>query len=270
MKNIKYYDTHAHLNIEEFNIDVETIIEELKKEKVIINCIAVDIETSKSSIELSQKYKDIIYACVGIHPTDGWKYKGKVDETIKELEDLIIKNKDIIVCLGEIGLDYYTIYKGSEIDKDFQQELFRKQLDLAVKYNLPINIHNRDADEDLLEILKDYKLQKVMIHCFSSNLESAKKFLERNYILSIPGIVTFKNAKNLHEAVKEIPLENMVAETDCPFLTPVPFRGQINKPHYVQYVVKEIAKIKSIDEEDVRKILLKNSIDFFQIKINDK
>lgn len=266
MKDIKYYDTHAHLNIEPLDVEIEPIIDELKKEKTIMNCIAVDLETSISSIELSKKYKGIVFGCVGIHPTDGWMYRNNVDQTIKELEKIIVENREHIICLGEIGLDYYTIFRGSEIDKPFQQEMFRKQLELAVKYDLPINIHNRESENDLLDILKDYQLKKVMIHCFSANKELALKYLERGYYLSIPGIVTFKNAKDLQEAVKIIPLEKMVVETDCPFLTPVPYRGQTNKPQYVKYVAKEIAKLKGLDEEFVEKQLLENAINFFEIK----
>lgn len=144
--------------------------------------------------------------------------------------------------------------------------MFRSQIELSIKYNLPINIHNRNSSEDLIKILDDYKLEKVMIHCFSMNKLWAKKFIEKGYILSIPGIVTFKNAKDLHEAIKEIPIENMVIETDAPFLTPVPHRGQINKPYYIKYIANEIAKIKELNETDVQKILLENSLNFFNIK----
>lgn len=264
MKNIKYYDTHTHINIEPLDKEIEQIINELKKEETIINCIGVDIETSISSIELSKKYPNIVYACVGIHPIDGLKYKGKEKETIDALEKIIKENINQIVCIGEIGLDYYHLE--NDEDKKFQEYMFRQQIELSIKYKLPINIHNRNSNDDLLKILNDYELKNVMIHCFSMNKELADKFIKKGYILSIPGIITFKNAKDLHEAIKEIPINKIVVETDSPFLTPVPYRGQTNKPYYVKYVVKEIAKIKELNEIEVQKILLNNSIKFFNIK----
>lgn len=269
MKNIKYYDTHAHINIEPLDIEVDSIINELKSNQTIINCIGVDIETSLSSIELSKKYKNTIFACVGIHPIDGLKYKGKENKTIEYLEKIIKENLNNIVCIGEIGLDYFHLNNDQE--KKFQKHIFKKQIELAIKYNLPINIHNRNSSEDLLKILDEYNLDKVMIHCFSMDKIWAKKFIDKGYILSIPGIVTFKNAKDLHEAIKEIPINKIVAETDSPFLTPIPHRGQINKPHYVKYIVKEIAKIKGLNEIEVQQKLLDNSLQFFNInKFNTK
>ena len=262
--NIQYYDTHAHINISPLVDDVDKIIKIAIENKTIINCIGVDLKTSKKAIELARKYFGHVFACVGIHPKDGYQYIGDLNLVITKLEKIIIDNLDCIVAIGEIGLDYYCI-EDKLVNIEFQKECFLKQLELAIKYNLPVNIHNRDADEDILEFLKKYHPKKVMIHCFNSSWISAKKFLDLNCYLSIPGIVTFKNAVSLKEAVKKIPIEKLVVETDCPFLTPVPYRGKTNFPYYVKYIVDEIAKIKNISVEIVKKQLLKNAIDFFNI-----
>lgn len=259
---IKYYDTHAHINIEPLDGEIEQIINDCLNNNTILNCIGVDIPTSLSAIELSKKYPNVVRACVGIHPDDGVKAIDDENQMLNELEDIIKNNLDNIVCVGEIGLDYYD-QNITVADKEKQKRIFIKQIELAIKYQLPINIHNRNADDDLINILDQFKLNKVMIHCFSSNTFNAKRFIERNYFLSIPGIVTFKNAKDLHEAIKEIPVDKIVVETDAPFLTPVPFRGKTNYPHYVKYTLDEIAKIKNIDNEKLRIQILNNSINFF-------
>ncbi|EGZ31176.1 TatD family hydrolase [Malacoplasma iowae] len=263
---IKYYDTHSHINLEPQLSELENILKTMEDENTITNLIGVDIESSKSSIELSRKYPNILKCAIGFHPESVDVYKENMDEVINQLEDLIKNNLDIIVAIGEIGLDYTY----DNFDKNLQKYLFKKQIELAIKYDLPINIHNRDASDDVIEILKEYNYKKVMIHCFYLNYEYAKKFLDINCFLSIPGMVTFKNKSlnEFRECIKHIPIEKMVVETDSPYLTPEPFRGKMNYPYYVKYVVEKIAEIKEMDVEEARKILLNNSLNFFKIKSN--
>lgn len=260
---IKYYDTHSHINLSPLSDNIDEIIEEMKKENTITNCIGVDLESSLSSIELARKYPNIVYSAIGIHPETN-DYKNNIDFAINELEKMIEKYKDYIVCIGEIGLDYSY----ENLDKNYQQELFKKQIELAIKYNLPINIHNRESTDDLIEILKEYDYKKIMIHCFTLDYQQANRFLELGYMLSIPGVLTFKNKSldSLRECIIKIPLDRLVIETDSPYLTPEPHRGKTNYPYYVKHVANKIAELKNMDSELVEKQLLNNALNFFNIK----
>lgn len=260
---IKYYDTHSHINLEPQLSDIEEIINHMKENNTITNLIGVDIESSKSSIELAKKYPTILKSAVGIHPESVELYKDNIDKVISDLDELIKNNIDVVIAIGEIGLDYtYENY-----DVNLQKCLFKKQIELAIKYNLPINIHNRDSSDDLISILKEYNYEKVMIHCFYLNYEYAKKFIELNCMLSIPGMITFKNKSldEFRECIKKVPIEKLVVETDSPYLTPEPHRGKMNYPYYVKYVIEKIAEIKSMNFEEAREKILKNSLDFFGI-----
>lgn len=263
---IKYYDTHSHINLEPQLSDLKNILNTMKNENTITNLIGVDLESSKSSVELSRKYPKLLKSAVGIHPESVMMYKDNIDEVIYELEELVKNNLDIIVAIGEIGLDYTY----EDCDISLQKYLFKKQIEIAIKYDLPINIHNRDSSDDLISILKEYNYKKVMIHCFYLNYEYAKKFIDINCMLSIPGMVTFKNKSldDFRECVKLLPLERIVIETDSPYLTPEPFRGKTNYPYYVKYVAQKIAELKGLELETVEKRLLENSLNFFGVKIN--
>lgn len=246
-------DTHCHLDEEDYE-NLEEVINNMKKNKIIAS--GVDLKTSLNVVDLCNKY-DHIYGTIGYHPTELDNYK---DENLKKIEENLKNPK--IVGIGEIGLDYHY---GKE-NKNLQIKVFKKQLDLARIYKLPVVIHSRDAALDTLEILKEYKDLKIDMHCFSYSKEIANELIKMGVKLGIGGVLTFKNSKKLKEIVNEIDLSNILLETDSPYLAPTPYRGQKNQPLYVKYVAEEIAKIKNISVEEVEKITTFNAISQFDLK----
>lgn len=251
---MKLVDTHCHLDNEKFDEDRLEVIERIKENLEFCVNIGYDLASSKKSLELAKEY-DFIYAVIGVHPIDIAEYSEEVE---KELE-LLGKNPKV-VAIGEIGLDYHWMTEPKEI----QQERFKSQLELAERLNKPVVIHTRDAMEDTVNILKDYPNITGVIHCYPGSLETAKQLVDRFY-LGIGGTLTFKNSKKAVEVVKDIPLDRIVIETDCPYLTPEPFRGKRNEPIYVEYVAKKIAEIKEISVEDVTKITTENAKKLYRI-----
>lgn len=251
---MKLVDTHCHLDNEKFDEDRLEVIERIKENLEFCVNIGYDLASSKKSLELAKEY-DFIYAVIGVHPIDIAEYSEEVE---KELE-LLGKNPKV-VAIGEIGLDYHWMTEPKEI----QQERFKKQLELAERLNKPVVIHTRDAMEDTVNILKEYPNITGVIHCYPGSLETAKQLVDRFY-LGIGGTLTFKNSKKAVEVVKDIPLDRIVIETDCPYLTPEPFRGKRNEPIYVEYVAKKIAEIKEISVEDVTKITTENAKKLYRI-----
>jgi TatD DNase family protein len=247
-------DSHAHI-INEFYSDIDEIVLEIKNKGIIgvINC-GDGIDTSKEVIKVHEKY-NILKPAVGIHPEN----INNIDK-IDELEDLIKNNK--VYAIGEIGLDYYW----NKENKEEQKDLFIKQLDLAIKYDLPVIIHTRDSIQDCYDILKDRKNRGV-IHCFTGSVEMAKMFIKKGYKLGIGGVLTFKNS-NLYKVIENIDLESILLETDSPFLSPEPFRGKINIPSNVYYVASRIAEIKNISIEEVINNTKKNASKLFDINLN--
>ena len=242
-------DTHAHiLDCYYDNIDELT---NLLKEKNIIYVLNASSNYSEALeiIDKSKKY-DFLLPVIGIHPES-------VDEIDKldKIEELIKNNK--VYAVGEIGLDYHWV----KDNKDKQKELFIKQIELANKYNLPIVVHTRDSISDVLEIIKKHKCRGVM-HCFSGSYEMAKEFIKYGFKLGIGGVLTFKNSR-LHEVIEKIDIENIVLETDSPYLSPEPFRGKPNNPSNVYYVAKRIAEIKGLTVEEVIKITTENARSIF-------
>ncbi len=230
-------DTHAHI-LSEFYDDIDELIEELKSKNIIkvINC-ADSIETSKEVLNIYNKYEGYLLPAVGIHPEN-------IDNSnLKTIENIIKEHK--VFAIGEIGLDYHY----NDENKDEQKEYFIKQLDLALKYDLPVIIHIREAMQECFDILKTRK-NKGIIHCFSGSIEMAREYIKLGYKLGIGGVLTFKNSK-LYEVIEKIDLKDIVLETDSPFLSPEPFRGKKNKPCNVLYVAKRIAEIKNISLEEV-------------------
>lgn len=251
---MKLVDTHCHLDNEKFDEDRLEVIERIKENLEFCVNIGYDLASSKKSLELAKEY-DFIYAVIGVHPIDIAEYDEEVE---KELE-LLGKNPKV-VAIGEIGLDYHWMTEPKEI----QEERFKSQLELAERLNKPVVIHTRDAMEDTVNILKEYPNITGVIHCYPGSLETAKQLVDRFY-LGIGGTLTFKNSKKAVEVVKDIPLDRIVIETDCPYLTPEPFRGKRNEPIYVEYVAKKIAEIKEISVEDVTKITTENAKKLYRI-----
>lgn len=246
-------DTHCHLSKNDYD-DLEEVINNMNGIIIASGC---DDETNLEVIDLVNKY-DNVYGTLGFHPEEINKFNSN---SLKIIENNLNNSK--IIGIGEIGLDYYW----NKENKIEQQKLFIKQLDIAYKYNLPIVVHSRDAIEDTYNILKKYNL-KGYIHCFSSSLEMAKKFIDLGYKIGVGGVVTFKNSLKLKEVVKEIALEDILLETDSPYLAPEPFRGKRNEPKNVELVAKKIAEIKNVNFNDVVNITTNNAKALFDLDID--
>ncbi|WP_342495143.1 TatD family hydrolase [Bacillus sp. FSL K6-0046] len=252
------FDTHAHLNAEQYNEDLEQVIERAKSEKVEkIVVVGFDRPTITRAMELIEAY-DFMYAAIGWHPVDAIDM---TDEDLAWIKELSQHEK--VVAIGEMGLDYYW----DKSPKDVQKEVFRRQIALAKEVNLPIIIHNRDATEDVVTILKEEGAAEVggIMHCFTGSLEIAKACMEMNFYISFGGPVTFKNAKKPKEVVKDIPSERLLIETDCPYLTPAPFRGKRNEPSYVKYIAEQIAELREMSFEELAALTTENAKKVFRI-----
>lgn len=252
------FDTHVHLNAHQYSEDLEEVIERAQEAGVsYMVVVGFDEETIYKAMALTERY-DFIYAAVGWHPVDAIDM---TDKHLEWLEKLAAHPK--VVALGEMGLDYHW----DKSPKDVQKEVFRKQIRLAKKVKLPIIIHNREASADIVAILQEEDAKEVggIMHCFSGSVEIAEQCLAMNFYLSFGGPVTFKNAKKPKEVVKHVPLDRLLIETDCPYLTPHPFRGKRNEPAYVKYVAEEIAQLKEIDYEQLAKITTENAKKLFAI-----
>lgn len=237
------FDSHAHYDDEAFNEDREEVIKEIKNAGVegVLNC-GSSLEAARSSFELSMKY-EFIYAAVGIHP----EYADQVNEkAIDELREMAKNSK--VRAIGEIGLDYY--YEENP-EREVQRKAFREQMKLAEELDLPVVIHDRDAHEDTLNIMKEFPKVGGVVHCFSGSVEFARECLKLGYYIGFTGVVTFKNAKKLIEVAKEVPRDRMLVETDCPYMAPTPFRGKRNKSDYIKYIAEKLAEIKEITSDEL-------------------
>ena len=248
------FDTHAHYDDKAFDSDREELLEKLFSESVayIVNQ-GTDLKLSKYSISLAERYENM-YCAVGIHP------ENITENSLAELEEIErLAGHPKAVAIGEIGLDYYW-----NIPKEPQKVIFEKQLILANKLNMPVNIHDREAHGDVLEYLRKYK-PKGILHSFSGSVEMARKIVKLGMYIGIGGVVTFKNARKSVEVVKDIPLERVVLETDCPYLSPVPFRGKRNNSGMIIYTAEKIAEIKNISVEEVLKETCENAKKVYNI-----
>ena len=230
------FDSHAHYDDEAFNEDRDKIIGELKDKGVIgvLNCGA-SLDGARMSVDLSNKY-DFIYSAIGIHPEHAEIVNEKIIEELRELS----KNPKVR-AIGEIGLDYYYEENPS---REIQKSAFKLQMELAKELNLPVVIHDRDAHKDTLDILKQYPEVIGTVHCFSGSVEFAKECLKLGYYIGFTGVITFKNAKKIAEVAKEVPLDRILVETDCPYMAPVPHRGKRNQSDYIEYIIEKISEIK--------------------------
>ena len=255
----KIFDSHAHYDDEEFDNDRKEVLEELKNEGVIgiMNCSS-SYESIAKTCELINTY-DFIYGAVGIHPENADEFK---DEMLDEFKDIIKKNPKV-KAIGEIGLDYYW---DENPDKEIQKDVFRKHMKLAEELNLPVIIHDRDAHEDTLNIIKEFPNVKGVVHCFSGSVEFAKECLKLGYYIGVTGVVTFKNAKKVVKVVKEVPVERLLVETDCPYMAPEPNRGKRNKSSYIKYVIEKISEIKEINPKEFNIKVKENLQNLFKIK----
>lgn len=249
------YDSHAHYDDEKFDTDRVELLSHLKEHNIgtVVN-IGANINSSKRSVELADTFNEV-YATVGVHPED-------VDELDADGIELLrtLSSHPKVVAIGEIGLDYYWV-KDDE-GRELQRKWFREQLKLAKEVGLPVNIHSRDAAEDTLSIMRGANSEGIpgIIHCFSYSKEIATEYVKMGYYIGIGGVLTFKNGKKLAEVVDTIPLEKIVLETDCPYMAPEPYRGQRNSSYYLSEVVKKIADIKNVSEEEVERITYENAL----------
>ena len=250
-------DTHCHLDFPEFDHDRSEVIRRAKEEGLsyIIN-IGSSIEGSRRSIELAKEY-DFIYASAGIHPHEADKVGEKQIDILKELA-----HNPKVVAIGEIGLDYYRNYSKTEN----QKSLFLDLIKLAKDLGLPVIIHNRQAEEDVLKILKQALPIRAVIHCFSADEKFLQDILELGFFVSYTCNITYKKAQNLRDLVKKTPLDRIFLETDAPYLPPEGFRGKRNEPFWVKRLADEIAKIKNTTAEEVAKITTQNAKSFFKLK----
>tara|TARA_B100000929_G_scaffold287884_1_gene275317 strand:- start:153 stop:932 length:780 start_codon:yes stop_codon:yes gene_type:complete len=236
-------DSHCHIPLLKETVSVEEILKEAKSHQIAhMLCVAIDLEGSPEIIQLAKTHK-MISASVGVHPN------AELAKTLVIGEITAIANDEEVVAIGETGLDYFR----SEGDLSWQRERFRTHIQAAKELKKPLIIHSREAKEDVIQILKEEKAETVggVMHCFVDDIETAKKAINMNFLISFSGIVTFKNAKPLQEVAKQVPLEHMLVETDAPYLAPTPFRGKTNQPAYVKYVAEFISELKDIPFDTV-------------------
>lgn len=248
-----FIDSHLHLTEKDYDKPIDEVVNDAMNSNVknlIVSCCEMsDLDESLRLL----KYENI-FLTIGLHPSEADSYTDKDIERIEE----IAKTNDRVIAIGEIGLDYYY---GKE-NKDKQIDLFRKQLDLAQKLSLPVVIHTRDAVEDTINVLKQYNLKGV-IHCFNGSIETAKEYVKMGYLLGIGGVVTFKNSK-LYQVIEELALENILLETDSPYLSPD--RGKRNEPKNIPIIAEKISSIKNVDINQVGDITTSNVIELFDLK----
>ena len=252
-----FIDTHSHIDMIE-DISIEDIIENSLKARVYKIIIpAADENSFENIIKLSNTYENV-YCMLGVFPEEAKTWSDKTAQNIINLA----KNNKKVVGIGEIGLDYYRDISFN----DLQKEIFIKQIELANELNLPIEVHDREAHKDTLDILKKYnKTSDVVLHCFSGSVEFSRECIKEGYYLALGGVVTFKNAKKMKDVAIDIPLDKLMLETDAPYLTPTPYRGKTNQPMYIPYIAQEIAYLKGIDVSEVAIATTNNAEKVFKI-----
>lgn len=254
-----YFDTHAHLDDEALRENLRELIDEMPRQKIglVLNAGA-SLESSAAGLKIAEENSNI-YASVGVHP----EYASLTDEITAKLKELLAKDKNgRIKAIGEIGLDYhYTPYS-----REDQLRVFAEQMDLASETGLPAIIHSREAFQDTVDVIRNYRNVKKVIHCFSGNLENAGEYLSEGCFLSFTGVITFKNAKKFAGILKEIPPDRIFFETDSPYLAPEPLRGTVNSPLNVKYVYKKASELMGLEEEFLIEKAWENAKAFFDIR----
>ena len=252
-----WIDTHAHLNDERLYPQVDDVLARAEAAGVglIVNA-AYDLASSRIGVELAKSYANV-YTAVGLHPHDAKDYSESFKEEMRRLA-----GEEKVVAYGEIGLDYHYDLSPREV----QKEVFRDQIRLANELSLPAIIHNRESHGDMLEILKENPIEQgAVMHCFSGSVEFMRECVKLGLYISFAGPVTFKNARKLLDVVRETPLERMLIETDCPYLTPTPFRGKTNEPQHVVLVAQRISELKEVPLEELEGLLERNSREFYRL-----
>lgn len=253
MRNI--FDSHAHYNDEQFDIDRDSLLASLPEAGIvgIINC-GTDVASSQESLKMAEKYP-FIYAACGYHPESALEF---TDDNLLEIENMLSHEK--CVAVGEIGLEYHYDF----VPKDVQKHVFEKHLELAVKYDMPVIVHDREAHADTMELLKKYK-PKGVLHCYSGSAEMAKEIIKLGMYIGLGGAVTFKNAVKAVEVAAMLPLDRLLLETDCPYMAPVPMRGKRNNSAYIEFVAEKIAEIRNMSAQEILDITAENTKRLFDI-----
>lgn len=252
------FDTHAHYDSSAFNPDRETVLSTLPEAGVaLVVDPGCDLPSSQAALALAEQFPHV-YAAVGIHPED---CAGYTDADLEALRALCRHEK--AVAIGEIGLDYYW---AENPPREFQQQVFRRQLELALELDMPVIIHDREAHGDCLEIVKEYPGLRGVFHCFSGSPEMAAELLKRGWYLGFDGPITYKNAKRAPEVAAVTPLDRILVETDAPYMTPVPFRGKRNDSRYLPYVIEKLAEWKGVTPQEMTDITFANGKRLFGIE----
>jgi TatD DNase family protein len=256
-------DSHAHLDMKQFDSDRDQVIERAKTAGVKhIISVGIDVKSSQNALKLTTDYLSI-FATAGIHPHNA---DNDTKDDLEQIE-LIAQQHDKIVAIGEIGLDFFR----NRSARQNQIELFTQQLAVAISLDLPVVIHDREAHTETADILSSFKQNQLhgVIHCFSGDYKLAKTFINMGYYISIPGTVTFKNAIQTQDVAKRIPLNRLLLETDAPFLTPIPYRGKRNEPSYIVHTAQKIAKLRGISFEEVSYQTSKNVCQLFNLSFSE-
>jgi TatD DNase family protein len=274
-------DTHAHVNFNAYKADGDEVVKRSLAEDIWLINVGSQYKTAQRAVEYAQRYSQGVFAAIGLHPIH--LSLGEVEAHVDEFELVKFKSQaeefdyekykalaqdEKVVAIGEIGLDYYRIKKDDEKLKEKQKEIFKKQIELAVELDKPVIIHCREAHNEILEILSLYfsgnnSGRSGVIHSFSGRWGQAEQYMKMGFYLGFNGIITF--ARDYDRVVKEMPLERLLLETDCPYLTPLPFRGKRNEPSYVKYVAQKVAELRGISVEEVAEITTSNAKKLFKI-----
>ena len=250
------FNTHTHLNDKAFKDNYKEVIEKSLEMGMRLVVVGYDYDSSKAAIDIAEQFEGV-YASVGLHPTDSSVFTLEYMEQFEEL----LKSKKV-VAIGECGLDFHWDTCPVELQKDS----FNYQIKLANKYDLPLIVHSRDSIEETYQLLAAHGKIKGIMHCYSGSVEMVDRFIKLGMHISLAGPVTFKNAKAPKEVAKHVPIEKLLVETDCPYLTPHPFRGKQNRPYFVSYIVDEIAKLRDMTTNQVAKATWDNAINIFGLK----
>ena len=248
-------DTHCHLYSENMKNDLDGILSRANELEVTqFVCVGTNISNSKECLSIAEN-NDNIFSSAGVHPHDAKDVSDGYTDDIYELMEY-----ESMIAVGEMGLDYFRNIS----DPDIQKKVFRAQMEVAQDLNRPVIFHNRDANEDVINVLVDYPEVIGVAHCFSSNIETANSFLEMGYYISFSGNLTFKNS-HLPEVAKEIPLNRVLVETDSPYLSPVPYRGKLNEPGRTRFVAEKLAEIHGVSFEEIAKHTTQNAVELFRL-----
>ena len=258
---MEYFDTHSHYDDDKFIEDREEVLEKIFNAGVT-RCINMgcDIESSKKAIEIANNH-DFIYAAVGLHPEEIPQSEEELWKTILQIKDLAVQNKKVI-AIGEIGLDYYW----NKYNKELQKQAFIKQIELANELKLPVSIHTRDAIDDMISIIRNYKIEnRGVLHCCPFNRELVKHGVDNGLYIGFGGTSTFKNSKNSKEILNMVPDDRILIETDSPYLSPEPKRGTRNDSSNLKYIIEKLAEYKEIEPEKMAKLTFENAKKLFKI-----